>query len=92
MASNRAAAVFLNFVDCTDHMAGGGKKDAPHIASNVIFVIKSMTQKMWLWWECVFFLKSASPCDLPIAHPTQRPVTDWILKPLQSLSVYSNSN
>jgi len=39
MASARGAAVFLKSVDCTDHLAEGGKKDAAYIASNVISVI-----------------------------------------------------
>ena len=40
MASTRGAAAFLNSIDCTDHMAEGGKKDAAYIASNVISVVK----------------------------------------------------
>ena len=36
MTSAQGAAAFLNSVDCTDHMAEGGKKDAAYIASNMI--------------------------------------------------------
>ena len=36
MASTQGAAAFLSSVDCTDHMAEGGKKDAAYIASNMI--------------------------------------------------------
>ena len=36
MASMRGAAAFLKSVDCTDHIAGGKKKDAAYIAYNVI--------------------------------------------------------
>ena len=45
MASTRAATAasstaFLKSVDCTDHMAEGGKKDTAYIACNVISVVK----------------------------------------------------
>jgi hypothetical protein len=40
MASTRGASIFLKSVDCTDHMAEGGKKDAAYIGSNLISVIK----------------------------------------------------
>ena len=40
MAAVRAAAAFLNSMDCTDHMAAGGKKDAAYIACKVISVVK----------------------------------------------------
>ena len=40
MASTRAAAACSKSVDCTDHMAEGGKKDAAYIACNVISVVK----------------------------------------------------
>ena len=40
MAVIRAAAAFLKSVDCTDHMAEGGKKNAAYIACNVISVVK----------------------------------------------------
>ena len=39
MASTRAAAAFLKSVDCTDHMAEGGKKDAVYIAANILSVV-----------------------------------------------------
>ena len=40
MASMRAAAVVLKFIDCTDQMAEGGKKDAVYIAFNEISVLR----------------------------------------------------
>ena len=39
MASTRAAAAFLKCIDCTDHIAEVGKKDALYIAANVISVV-----------------------------------------------------
>ena len=39
MASTRRAAAFLKSLDCTDHMAEGGRKDAAYIACNMISVI-----------------------------------------------------
>ena len=39
MASTRAAAAFLKSIDCTEHMAGRGKKDALYVAANVTSVV-----------------------------------------------------
>ena len=40
MASTRGAAAFLkSVVHCPDHMAERGKKNAAHIASNVVSVV-----------------------------------------------------
>ena len=54
MASTRAAAAFLKSVNCTDHIAGGGKKDAVHIAANVTsaedvvqFVMDGANKSTW---------------------------------------------
>ena len=75
MASTRGAAAFLKSVDCTDHMAGGGKKDAAYIACNVISVVKEFCAE-----DVVFYLKSflhprASETGLLTGTSTQRSET-----------------
>jgi hypothetical protein len=52
MASTRGAAAFLKSVDCTDHMAEGGKKDAAYFACNVISVVNDIWEqgKMVVIW------------------------------------------
>ena len=66
MASTRGATSFLkSVVHCTDHMAERGKKDAAHIASNVISVVN----EFWYLrcWQlvrnsCSLSVISASSC------------------------------
>ena len=50
----------------------------------------------WRWWECVFSLKSfmrhrASETGLLTGTSTQRSETGWILQPLKSLSMFTQT-
>ncbi len=50
----------------------------------------------WQWWECVFSLKSfmrhrASETGLLTGTSTQRSETGWILQPLKSLSMFTQT-
>jgi hypothetical protein len=45
MNVTRGRAVFLKSIDCTDHMAEGGRKDAAYIASQTISTIEEFGPK-----------------------------------------------
>jgi hypothetical protein len=87
MASTRGAAAFLKSVDCTDNMAEGGKKDSAYKASNVTvasYMASNVKQKS-------FLRPCASETGLLTGISTRRSETGWILQPLRSLSMFTQT-